>query len=112
MPLEQVRLGHITRCSVGGADVLLCRLAGDAVFAIRNRCSHMAKPLHCGRLIGHQISCPEHGAEFDIRNGEALGFPAVRPIETYPVKIRDGVVYVAVRADLEDTAQKSPRPME
>lgn len=78
---------------------MLCRSARDEVFAIQNRCSHMAKPLHAGRLIGHQISCPEHGAEFDIRNGEALSFPAVRPIKTYPVEIRDGVVYVALDAD-------------
>jgi 3-phenylpropionate/trans-cinnamate dioxygenase ferredoxin component len=97
LPLDQVPPGRIIRVAVGGADLLLCRFAGNEVYAIQNRCSHMAKPLHGGRLIGYHISCPEHGAEFDIRSGEALGFPAVRPIRTYSVEIRDNIVYVAVQ---------------
>lgn len=97
LPLDQVPAGRITRVAVGGADVLLCRSTGNQVYAIQNRCSHMAKPLHGGRLFGYHISCPEHGAEFDIRSGEALGFPAVRPITTYSVEIRDNIVYVAIQ---------------
>lgn len=74
--------------------MLMCRSAGNQVYAIQNRYSHMAKPLHSGRLIGYQISCPEDGAEFDI---EALGFPAVRPITTCSVDIRNNIVYVAIQ---------------
>jgi 3-phenylpropionate/trans-cinnamate dioxygenase ferredoxin component len=96
--LEQLRPGHLLRCTVGQIDILVCRPGRDNVFAIENRCSHLGKPLHCGRMIGFQLSCPEHGAEFDVRTGEALTFPAVRPIKTYPVDIRDGMIYVSVDA--------------
>jgi 3-phenylpropionate/trans-cinnamate dioxygenase ferredoxin subunit len=77
-------------------DILLCNLGAAGVFAIRNRCSHMNKPLQDGRLVGCQINCPEHGATFDVRTGEALSFPAVRPLKTYPIEIRDGVIHVRV----------------
>jgi 3-phenylpropionate/trans-cinnamate dioxygenase ferredoxin component len=80
-------------------DILLCNIGAAGVFAIRNRCSHMNKPLQDGRLVGCKISCPEHGAEFDVRSGEALSFPAVRPLKTYPVEIREGAIYVKVVPD-------------
>jgi 3-phenylpropionate/trans-cinnamate dioxygenase ferredoxin component len=91
--------GGVLRVTVRSVDILLCNLGVAGLFAIRNRCSHMNKPLQDGRLVGCKISCPEHGAEFDVRSGEALSFPAVRPVKTYPVRIRDGVIYVRVVPD-------------
>jgi nitrite reductase/ring-hydroxylating ferredoxin subunit len=94
--VEAVPPGSVLRITVDRTDILLCNVGPDGVFAIRNRCSHMNKPLHAGRVIGCKISCPEHGAEFDIRSGDALSFPAVRPLKTYPVQIENGVIYVCI----------------
>lgn len=107
LPLEQLPPGSVVRCTVNETDILLCNLGREGIFAVRNRCSHMSKPLHGGRLVGHKISCPEHGAEFDIRNGEALSFPAVRPIKTYPVQVRDDGIYVSVAVEV---APANPNP--
>jgi 3-phenylpropionate/trans-cinnamate dioxygenase ferredoxin component len=100
-PVEELRPGQPRRCQVEGKDLLFCRLGDGSVYAVENLCSHMRKPLHGGRLIGPQITCPEHGAVFDVRSGEALSFPAVRPINTYPVEIRDGMVFIAI-TDAQD----------
>lgn len=96
-PIEELPLGQRRRCQVAGKDLLLCRLSDGNVYAVENLCSHMQKTLHGGRLIGPQLTCPEHGAVFDVRSGEALSFPAVRPINTYPVEVRDGTVFVKIK---------------
>lgn len=54
----------------------------------------MGKALATGRLMGCRIMCPEHSAEFDVTTGEALSFPAVRPLKTFATQIREGMVYV------------------
>ena len=38
--------------------------------------------------------CPRHGARFDIRTGAPLTLPAYEPVETFPVRVEDGMVKV------------------
>jgi 3-phenylpropionate/trans-cinnamate dioxygenase ferredoxin subunit len=47
-------------------------------------------------MIGHEIECPYHGARFDVRTGEAVRLPAAAPVRTFPVKIVDGNLLVAL----------------
>ncbi len=49
-----------------------------------------------GRLRATRIVCPLHGASFDIRDGKVLGPPAVIPLPTFPVRVVDGTVEIAV----------------
>jgi len=78
---------------VDGEDVLIIR-RGDEVFAIAAHCTHYNGPLAEGLLDGDQIHCPWHHACFDIRTGEALRAPALLPVATYDVEVRDGKVVV------------------
>jgi nitrite reductase/ring-hydroxylating ferredoxin subunit len=63
---------------------------------VHNICSHAYAELHEGRLRGHRLICPLHGASFDVRNGAVLGAPATEPLRTYPVRVVDGQVQVQV----------------
>jgi 3-phenylpropionate/trans-cinnamate dioxygenase ferredoxin subunit len=65
-------------------------------YAIEDRCSHDDGPLCEGERIGFEIECPRHGAHFDLRTGEVLSLPATEDVETYPVVVRDGQVFVEV----------------
>lgn len=56
-------------------------------YAIEDVCTHDGGPVAEGRLEGHIIECPRHGATFDVRTGAALTFPAVSPVTTYPVRV-------------------------
>ena len=59
----------------------------DGYYAIDDICTHDGGPLAEGEVDGDQVICPRHGARFSIRTGAALTFPAVSPVERYPVRV-------------------------
>lgn len=61
--------------AVGDHGVLVCRVKG-VLYAIDDNCSHRDARLSEGRLRHYEISCPLHGAQFDVRTGEPKGPPA------------------------------------
>jgi nitrite reductase/ring-hydroxylating ferredoxin subunit len=75
------------------------RLVGDvAVFnvggsfcATQNACTHRQGPLSEGKLDGSTVTCPKHGAQFDVCTGAVLRGPAKDPLTTYRVVV-DGEV--------------------
>ena len=80
---------------VGGIEILIIRQAGN-YYALRNHCTHLGKSLEKGRIMGGQITCPYHGACFDIVTGRAISGPAVFPLATFPVKTEGQNILVDV----------------
>jgi 3-phenylpropionate/trans-cinnamate dioxygenase ferredoxin component len=80
---------------LNGVSLLLIHTE-DGLYAIENRCSHAEEPLACGRVKYGWISCPAHGARFDLGTGEALTPPATAAIRTYPVRIDGDAISVAL----------------
>lgn len=68
-------------------------------FALDDICSHDDGPLGEGELDGYKITCPRHGAKFDMRTGEALSLPAVKGVSTYPIRIVDGNIEIGIKSD-------------
>ncbi len=66
------------------------------LYAIEDVCTHDGEELTGGPVEGDQIICPRHGARFCLRSGKALTPPAYEDLPTYPVRIRDGRIEVAV----------------
>jgi 3-phenylpropionate/trans-cinnamate dioxygenase ferredoxin component len=93
--LSDVPVEGVLPVRVGGLDILICRHEG-VFYAIENRCSHADMPLECGRVKFGWISCPAHGARFDLETGEALGPPATQPIRTFAVQVEGDEVCIAV----------------
>lgn len=69
---------------------------GDAWYCIEDVCTHDGQPLTDGPVANCAITCPRHGAMFDLKSGKAIKMPATEPIRTYPVTVRGGDVYVEV----------------
>jgi nitrite reductase/ring-hydroxylating ferredoxin subunit len=67
---------------------------GDGFFATDDTCTHALSSLAEGYIEDGTVECEFHFAKFDIRTGKALTPPAVTPLVTYPVAVRDGIVYV------------------
>jgi 3-phenylpropionate/trans-cinnamate dioxygenase ferredoxin subunit len=78
-----------------GRSVLICR-AGGELYAVENRCSHQAAELEGGRIRGCYLSCPLHGARFNLKDGEPLGQLTRVAIQTYPVRLADGMIQVLI----------------
>ena len=80
---------------VEGRALVLFRL-GDDFYVIDDLCTHDGEPLDEGELCGDEVECPRHGARFNVRTGAATRFPAIEPVPTHPVEVRDGDVYVRI----------------
>ena len=74
-----------------GVMIAVFNLDG-AFYAIEDVCTHDGGILTGGPVNGCIITCPRHGATFDIRSGEALSAPAYEPTASFPVRIQDGIV--------------------
>src|SRR5579859_4792695 len=83
---------------VGEAAVLVARVGGK-LSAIGAECTHYHGPLGDGLLVGETVRCPWHHARFCLRTGEAIGAPAIDPVDCWRVEERDGLVFVREKAD-------------
>ncbi len=59
-------------------------------------CTHISGPLNEGELDGDVLTCPWHGAQFNVRTGKVLRGPARQDIQTYPVKIEGKSILVSL----------------
>jgi len=95
LPLEELPDGSM-RLIPGNGSTLGLYHCGGTLYAIEDRCSHDDGPLCEGEFDPETgvVVCPRHGANFDIRSGEALTLPAFEPVSIYPVRVVDGMVRI------------------
>ncbi|MEI7659584.1 MAG: non-heme iron oxygenase ferredoxin subunit [Actinomycetes bacterium] len=93
--LDELTSGTPKKLEKNGKTICVTRV-GDEVFAVDDVCSHSDASLSEGEVTDFKIECWLHGAEFDLRTGEALTLPATQPIETYPVTIDGNSVTVQI----------------
>jgi 3-phenylpropionate/trans-cinnamate dioxygenase ferredoxin component len=75
------------RCiEVEGEKVALFK-TDDAFCALSDTCTHRGGPLSEGEVEGPEVTCPWHGAKFDLRTGAVLGPPARTGVRSYPVRV-------------------------
>lgn len=93
--LDELTDGESTPIDVDGRTLAVVRL-GEQVYVLGDRCSHADVSLSEGEVDADActIECPKHGSEFDLRTGEPLSLPAVRPVPRYQVTVVDGDVLV------------------
>ena len=87
--------GTLLGVQAGDEAVVLANVEGD-LYALQDRCSHQDYPLSDGELEGDRLECIYHGAKFDVCSGRAMALPAIRPVKTFEVDVRDDGVYVKI----------------
>jgi len=73
--------------------VLVIRV-GEQYYCIEDVCTHDGQPLTNGPLNGCEITCPRHGARFDIATGKPLCMPATAPIPRFEVRVNNNQIEV------------------
>jgi 3-phenylpropionate/trans-cinnamate dioxygenase ferredoxin subunit len=86
LSLSSLQEGKPLRIEKNGEDICVARI-GNEVFAIGDTCSHSDASLAEGEITDFKIECWLHGAEFDLRTGEALTPPASAPVKKYSVSV-------------------------
>jgi 3-phenylpropionate/trans-cinnamate dioxygenase ferredoxin subunit len=90
--------GEYKLVEAGDVDLALFRLH-DRYCCIEDLCTHDGGNLVEGDFDGRAVTCPRHGAKFDVCTGEALLLPAVESTPVHAVRVRDGAIEVEVEDD-------------
>jgi nitrite reductase/ring-hydroxylating ferredoxin subunit len=94
---DEIKEDSMKLVTVVGRSVLLIKHGGQ-VYGVSNRCPHMGCSLAAGKLKEYIITCPCHGWNFDVRNGQYQNNKAIK-LMAYECKIENGKVYVKLFDD-------------
>lgn len=68
---DELREGTMKAVNAAGHEVLLAKVGGK-YYAADSRCPHMGGRLAQGKLEGTVVTCPLHGSQFDLRDGQVV----------------------------------------
>lgn len=80
---------------VGEFNVCLANADGR-IYAFRDNCTHRDFPLSAGTIEDGEVECAWHGAKFDMATGRATRLPAIKPVQTYEVRVENGEILIAL----------------
>lgn len=87
--VSDIPVGKMKKFTLQGKEVLIANVAGN-FYAVAARCTHKNGDLSTGVLEGNVVTCPNHGAKFDVTTGKVVSPPKVGPFHP---KIQDGQAY-------------------
>jgi len=90
---SDLKPGQAKTVEVNGVAVAVFN-AGGAYYAIEDACSHVGGPLSEGAVEGATVTCPWHGAQFDLKTGEVLMPPAGSALRTFKVQVQGDEIKV------------------
>ena len=68
-------------------------------YALDDMCSHAEASLSEGDVYDCKVECPLHGAEFDLKTGDAVTLPATKPVNKYKVNVEDDYIFLEMKQD-------------
>ena len=80
--------------TIEGQTIAVFNKSGE-IFAIEDTCKHKGGSLGEGELDGDTITCPLHGWQYNITNGECLMNPQIK-MKNFSVKVENGEISVEV----------------
>jgi 3-phenylpropionate/trans-cinnamate dioxygenase ferredoxin subunit len=106
--VEELKSGTMKKVMAEGREILLARV-GDKYYAASDRCPHMKGDLSQGKLEGTVVTCPVHGSQFDISDGQVVrwlkgglmsklggALKMSKALTVYNVKIEDDKVLIEI----------------
>ena len=98
---KMVKVAQVGDLSPGEGKVIEVESQNIALFnvdgtfhAMQNTCTHAGGPLGEGALVGDQVTCPLHGAQFNVTTGKVLGPPALSDVKSFVVTVEGSDVLI------------------
>src|SRR5438093_9672823 len=91
---DELAAGQSILVEVHGQKIAVFN-TGDGYYAIDDTCSHRGGPLSQGQVDGCAVTCPWHGARFDLRTGNVLT-PFGKDLATYKVVLEGEDIKIEV----------------
>lgn len=92
------RLGYVGRVEESPVGpIALFHLSGR-LWAVCDSCPHAGASLGEGELDGEIVTCPRHGSQFRVTDGERVRGPADTDVRTLPVVVEAGDAFVELPA--------------
>lgn len=87
--------GRAKRVYVGDRRIAVFNDRGT-LRAVDDLCTHVGGSLSEGLCEDGVVTCPWHGGRFRLSDGQGLGPPAYRRLQTYAVDVANGVITIEV----------------
>ena len=93
------------RSDVGPGKAIAVELTGQRIavfnvegtyYAIGDTCTHRAGPLSEGDVQGTTVTCPWHGAQYELQTGNVLRPPAPQGVHSYKVVVEDDDIKIEI----------------
>jgi nitrite reductase/ring-hydroxylating ferredoxin subunit len=91
--MDQIAPGTSAVVRIAEKDVALFNVDGD-IYAMADSCAHAGASLGAGKLNGRIVTCRAHGLRYDVTTGQVTS--GGLGVATYPVKVVDGKIMIAV----------------
>ncbi|MGH9977171.1 MAG: Rieske 2Fe-2S domain-containing protein [Nitrososphaeraceae archaeon] len=77
--VDEIPLGKLKHVEVNGKEIVISNVGGK-FYAMDDRCGHMNARLSMGNVSNDGIvTCPFHGARFDVITGKKVKEPVLTP---------------------------------
>ncbi len=93
---DDIESEDVVRFDHDGRTFAIYKSPEGTFHATDGLCTHERAHLADGLVIGDVIECPKHNGRFDYKTGEVRRRPACIDLTTYPVKVVDRDVFVAL----------------
>jgi len=92
---KDVPPGQSAAFTVEGQEIALFNVEGT-YYAIGDACTHRGGQLSEGDVQGTKVTCPLHGADFDLKTGAVLGAPAQKAVPSYKVSVEGNGIKIEI----------------
>ena len=74
--VNEISNEQMKHVEINGKEIVIANLNGK-FYAFAERCGHMNARLSLGNITQNTVTCPFHGAKFDITSGKKTGEPVL-----------------------------------
>jgi nitrite reductase/ring-hydroxylating ferredoxin subunit len=119
---DKLRRGKLAKAMLLDIPLVLGRLEGGRVFALRDSCPHRGIPLSVGWFDGQRVTCRYHGWEFEPCGGQCTLIPSLTSHDrldatriyatAFPCEERDGHAWVFIPSPGSGKRSRGAQPSE